>query len=69
MTTTTHVPPQLYDACNLARFAMASAIEDIDLMLDDDSAAIQYPTLIAGYMAFAGAAYAANIGREAPGIN
>jgi hypothetical protein len=62
------VPRELFDACALAKFAVASAIEDLDFLLGDvlgdDSPAIQYPDLIAGYLAFAGSVYAASIVRK-----
>ena len=51
------ISPRLTEACTLAHDALNMAIAAVDAILDDDSAAIEYPELVVAFMTFAAAAY------------
>ncbi|WP_291688361.1 hypothetical protein [Bradyrhizobium sp.] len=63
----TQISPRLTEACTLAHDALNAAIAAVDAILDDDSAAIEYPELVVAFTTFAASAYRS--AEEAPAIH
>lgn len=67
MTKNLHVPPELFRACDLAQYIVASAIEHVGTVLDTGDAGTDYPEIVAGYCAAAATIYASM--KETPAIH
>jgi hypothetical protein len=63
----TNTTGRLNEACQLAQDALILAIAAVDSVLDEDSAAVEYPELVVAFLTFAAAAYRAD--EEKPTIN